>query len=178
MDEVDEGMLREFVQTEYPGLVGAVALLSGSRAAAEDAVQEALARAWERSNRGQAVQNLAAWVTTVSLNLARSALRRLRAERRARTRLAGGASVGPSTAVTPDLVDLERAIRGLPRRQREATVLRYYLDLDVVEVAEVMGAPEGTVKSLLHRARRSMAAVLGERDAESKEAAGDGERRG
>jgi RNA polymerase sigma-70 factor (ECF subfamily) len=175
---VDEAMLREFVQTEYPGLVGAVSLISGSRAAAEDAVQEALARAWERSSRGQSIQNLAAWVTTVSLNLARSALRRLRTERRARTRLAGVASVGPSPAVTPDLVDLERALRGLPRRQREAMVLRYYLDLDVVEVAKVMGVPEGTVKSLLHRARQAMAAALGERDAELKEVAGDGERRG
>src|SRR5438876_4446338 len=99
---LDEATLREFVRTEYPPLVGAVALVSGSKAAAEDAVQEALARAWERSSRGQSIENLAAWVTTVSLNLARSGLRRIRAERRARARLGGPGSPGTATGRAAD----------------------------------------------------------------------------
>src|SRR6266540_2253354 len=169
-NQVDEGMLREFVRMEYPRLVGAVALVSGSRAAAEDAVQEALARAWVGSSGGQSIENLAAWVTTVSLNLARSGLRRVRAERRARSRVGGAGVPGTATAApTADRIDLGRALRALPRRQREATVLRYYLDLDVAEVAAAMGAPEGTVKSLLHRARSAMAVALGEADIDTEE---------
>ena len=62
-DLLDEGTIREFLVATYPRLVAAVALISGSRAAAEDAVQEALARAWERSERGEQIESLPAWVT-------------------------------------------------------------------------------------------------------------------
>lgn len=156
---MDEATLHEFVHTVYPRLVGTIALISGSRAVAEDAVQEALARAWERSERGERIDSLQAWVTTVSMNLARSGLRRLRAERRARGRLADPGERGESTAAA-ERVDLRRALATLPRRQREATVLRYYLGLDVREVAEAMRSPEGTAKSLLARARAALAVAL------------------
>jgi RNA polymerase sigma-70 factor (ECF subfamily) len=156
---VDDADLREFVRTDYPRLVGAVALVCGSRATAEDAVQEALARAWERSLRNEHIESLAAWVTTVSMNLARSGLRRLRTERRARHELRRdpGEFAGQADA----RIDLRRALERLPRRQREATVLRYYLGLDVTGIAAVMGTPEGTTKSLLSRARIALGAELG-----------------
>jgi RNA polymerase sigma factor (sigma-70 family) len=57
-------------------------------------------------------------------------------------------------------MDLRRAVAALPRRQREATVLRYYLGLDVREIARVMGTPDGTTKSLLARARAALAREL------------------
>lgn len=161
---VDDASLRDFVAGVYPKLVGGLALVTGNRALAEDAVQEALARAWERSQRGERLDSLPAWVTHVSLNLARNRLRSLRAERRARDRLAG-APAGPEYAErvaerVQDRVDVRQALAGLPRRQREATVLRYYLDLDVADVATAMGVPEGTAKSLLARARNRLAQRL------------------
>ena len=144
--------------TDYPRLVAAVALVSGSRPAAEDAVQEALLRAWERSERGEEIDSLPAWVTTVSLNLARSGLRRVLAERRARARLG---RTDPAEHEEADRVDLERALAALPRRQREAVVLRYYLGMDTSEVARVLRVSEGTVKSTLFRARAALARALG-----------------
>ena len=51
--------------------MAAVSLACGSRAAAEDAVQEALARAWERSERGEHIESLRAWVMKVAINLVR-----------------------------------------------------------------------------------------------------------
>jgi RNA polymerase sigma-70 factor (ECF subfamily) len=132
--------------------------VSGSRPAAEDAVQEALLRAWERSERGERIDSLPAWVTTVSLNLARSGLRRVLAERRARARLGGADPAEPEDA---DRIDLERALAALPRRQREAVVLRYYLGMDTREVAQLLHVNEGTVKSTLFRARATLARALG-----------------
>ena len=159
--ELDEEAIREFLVAEYPRLVGAVALVSGSRPAAEDAVQEALARAWERGERGERIESPRAWVMTVALNLVRSGLRRRRAERQARTRLGEGRSTAqPST--TEDRVDISRALSALPRRQREATVLRYYLDLHVAEIAAILRINQGTVKTTLFRARRALAKALGE----------------
>ena len=153
--------IRAFLMDEYPRVVAAVALAGGSRASAEDAVQEALARAWERSERGERIDSLPAWVTTVALNLSRSRWRRVLAERRARARL----GVERSDQRAPeDLLDLERALAGLSRRQREAVVLRYYLGEDVAGVARILGVTEGTVKTTLHRARKALAAALNDRE--------------
>jgi RNA polymerase sigma-70 factor (ECF subfamily) len=155
---VDEVALREFLHTSYPRLVAAVALVCGSRPAAEDAVQEALLKAWERSEKGDEIQSLEGWVTTVALNLTRSGLRRIRSEGRARARLDTSGVGGPPTA---DRIDVQRALAGLPRRQREVAVLRYYLQLDTREVASALQLNEGTVKSTLFRARAALAEALG-----------------
>jgi RNA polymerase sigma-70 factor (ECF subfamily) len=123
-----------------------------------------MARAWERSERGADIASLSAWVTTVSLNLARSRLRRVAAERRVRTRL--GARLPSPTDSPDDRMDITQALAALPRRQREATVLRYYLGMDVKEVADVLGMSEGTAKTTLFRARGALARALGESDVE------------
>ncbi len=144
--------------TTYPRLVAAVTLVSGSRPAAEDAVQEALVRAWERSERGERIESLHGWVATVALNLARSGLRRAIAERRARARLELAPVRDPAAT---ERIDVERALARLPRRQRETVVLRYYLGMDTKEVAEVLRVHEGTVKSTLFKARTALGAALG-----------------
>jgi RNA polymerase sigma-70 factor (ECF subfamily) len=155
---VDEIAIREFLHTSYPRLVAAITLTSGSRPAAEDAVQEALLRAWERSERGDSIESLNAWVATVALNLARSGLRRVMAERKARSRLR---SVAGADLIGPERVDVERALAKLPRRQRESVACRYYLGMDTKEIAKVLKVSEGTVKSTLFRARAALAVSLG-----------------
>jgi RNA polymerase sigma-70 factor (ECF subfamily) len=161
---LDEAEFRTFLADRYPRLVAGVALIAGSRAAAEDAVQEALARAWERSDRGERFESLAAWVTRVAVNLSKSRLRRLRVEARARERIAHGA--GAATVDLDVRLDIEHALAALPRRQREVTVLRYYLGLDVEETAATLEVSTGTVKTCLFRARRALATALGETDPE------------
>jgi RNA polymerase sigma-70 factor (ECF subfamily) len=161
---LDEATIREFLAGDYSRIVAGIALVAGSRPAAEDAVQEALARAWERSLRGQPIDRLEAWVTTVAMNLARSRLRRIRAEWRARGRL----EATPVATPGPERADLRRALEALPRRQREVTVLHYYLDLDVAEVARTLRVSPGAVKSSLHWARRALARSLGEPDEEEE----------
>jgi RNA polymerase sigma-70 factor (ECF subfamily) len=145
--ELDDLAVRAFLEEEYPKVVAAVAMVSDSRPAAEDAVCEALARAWERSERGERIESLAAWVTAVAMNLSRSRWRRLLAERRARKRL--GPSAGDHDG--DRAVDVELALARLSHRQRQALVLHYYLGYEVREVAEILGIAEGTAKSTLHR---------------------------
>lgn len=157
--------IREFLVTGYPRLVAGLALAAGSRAAAEDAVQEAVARAWERSQRGEPIDSLPAWVTRVAVNLTHSRWRHARVEARGRGRLGSF----PVAADADDRMDVERALAALPRRQREATVLRYYLGLDVAEVAGALGVTEGTAKTTLFRARQALAAALGDHDEEAQD---------
>jgi RNA polymerase sigma-70 factor (ECF subfamily) len=155
-DTVDEVELGEFLRERYPRLVGAVALVTGDAASAEDAVQEAVVRAWERTERGEQIAALDRWVAAVALNLSRSRLRRLRVERLARAKLVAAPPVQPSG----DRVDIARALAELPRRQREVAVLRYVLDLSTQEIAKQMRTSDGTVKSQLFKARAHLADAL------------------
>ena len=161
---LDEAEIRGFLTRDYPRLVNAVALASGSYPAAEDAVQEALVRAWIRSERGEEVESLPAWVAAVALNLTRSGWRRAMAERRARSRLSGRS--GTAGAPTEEHVDVASALAALPRRQREVAVLRYLLEMSTAEVAAALGIGEGTVKSSLSRARAHLVEALAVDDVE------------
>ena len=155
---LDEAEIRRFLRDEYPRLVSAVALVAGDLATAEDSVQEAVVRAWERSERGEAIESLDRLIATVALNLSRSRLRHLRVERLARPRLARTEIQQP---VSDEDLDVRRALAALPRRQREVAVLHYLLDLGTRDVAVVMGTSEGTVKSQLSKARANLFITLG-----------------
>jgi RNA polymerase sigma-70 factor (ECF subfamily) len=61
-------------------------------------------------------------------------------------------------------LDLRDAVRALPRRQREAVLLHYYVGLPIAEVAALMRCAEGTVKSTLSDARANLAKALGDHD--------------
>ena len=127
-------------------------------------MQEALVRAWIRSERGEQVESLPAWVAAVALNLTRSGWRRTMAERRARRRL----PERTASAATPseEHIDVARALESLPRRQREVAVLRYLLEMNTAEVSAALGIAEGTVKSSLARARTHLAEALALDDTE------------
>lgn len=150
--------MTEFVREEYARLVNVVALVTGSGHAAEDLVQEALARAWTRSRRGEEIASLPHWVAAVALNLSRSRWRRLGAERRAHERLGrAAADVAPPDA---DRVEVMRSLAALPRRQREVAVLRYLMDMTTSETAATLRVSEGTVKNSLAKARVALAREL------------------
>jgi RNA polymerase sigma-70 factor (ECF subfamily) len=150
--------------------VNAVALACGSYPAAEDAVQEALVRAWIRSERGERPESLPAWVTAVALNQTRSGWRRAMAERRARRRLDDPARSAPPP--DEDHVEVARALAALPRREREVAVLRYLLAFDTRETAAALSIGEGTVKSSLSRARTHLADAFRVHDLEANDVEG------
>ena len=160
--------LRSFLEHEYTGVVAAVGLISRDRAGAEDAVQDALVKLLTRPP-AEPVRSVAAWVTVVASNEARTQLRRQGAEERAVTRLGGRRDAGDPLpdAVVDATLDNERvlaAMQDLPLRQRQIAVLHYYLDTAVLDIASGLGVSEGTVKTQLHRARRTLAEVLGTND--------------
>lgn len=150
--------LGEFVAAEYPRVVAAVALITGDRAGADDAVQDALV-GYLASPPTREIRNLAAWITVVASNHARGGARRTRAEERAYSRV----DLGSSTAADePALrLDVRAALATLPERQREVCTLHYLLDQSVETIAEGIGVSVGTVKTQLHRGRKALAARLG-----------------
>ena len=160
-----EGELARCVAHEYARLVAVVAVVTGATDLAEECVQEAFARAWERSQRGETFHHVAGWVVTVALNQARSGRRRRLTERRVVEKHAGEVVRWGVEGADAAIV-IRAAVDGLPRRQRDAVILYYLLDIELATVANLLGIAQGTVKSALARARATLAAALADQELE------------
>jgi RNA polymerase sigma-70 factor (ECF subfamily) len=158
MDSVEcESEFAAFCLEEHPRLVGALSLYCGDRALAEELAQDALSRACRDWRKVRELGAPGAWTHRVAINLANSYFRRASAEARAKRRLRGEESVRKDSGLDPaTAIDIRRAVASLPRRERTALILRYYLDMSVRDVAEAMDCPEGTVKTLTRKSVASL----------------------
>ncbi len=137
-----------FCRDQHPRLVRSLAVYTGDRDLAEELAQESLARAYRDWDRVGGLDHPEAWVHRVAVNLANSHFRRRRHEQAARRRAAARTTqawTDPEPGLGPVLL---AALAGLTRRQREALVLRFVLDLSVAATAEHMHCAEGTVRAL------------------------------
>jgi RNA polymerase sigma factor (sigma-70 family) len=146
----DDG-LSAFCEAEYPRLVGMLGLYCGNRAVGEELAQETLARVWRKWPKVHHLDRPDSWAHRVAINLANSHFRRVAAERRA-NRLVHPRAEIVEPPPTEELLAVREAVARLPRRQRAAVILHYFLDLSLVEVADTIGTTTPGVKSLLHRA--------------------------
>lgn len=129
---------------EHAAMVRLAHVALGSRAEAEEVVQDAFLRVHERWDR---LDEPGGYLRTCVVNGARDVLRR----RAVRERLAGRAAPvdrGPADLGADHVLD---AVDRLPPKRRLAVILRYYADLPEAEIAAALGVRPGTVKSLLHR---------------------------
>lgn len=147
----------DFVGARGPAVVRQLHAMTGDLQLAQDCVQEALARAWQRWATVHAYDDPSAWVRQVAWRLAVSRLRR------ARVGVGLLHRQGPPPDFpdpSPDRVALVAALRQLPEAQRRAVVLHHLCDLSVEQVAAETGVPAGTVKARLSRGRAALAALL------------------
>ena len=128
------------------------ALLLGSEIEAQDAVQDAALRAWDRFADLRDPARFEAWFGRILVNGCRD---RLRQRRRVRTLPMDYVPDLPAPDGLPRLVErdaLRRSLADLTPDQRTVVVLHYFAGLSLEEVAEHTGARPGTVKSRLHAA--------------------------
>jgi RNA polymerase sigma-70 factor, ECF subfamily len=149
----------DFYAASFRRLVGYLYAMTGDRAEAQDAVQEAFVRAW--SHRGQLDRDGApdAWVRATAWRIAVSRWHRAR---RGRLLLRSHAGPQVTEGPTPDRVAFIDALRKVPAEQRRALVLYYVCDLSVAQIATETGVPDGTVKARLARGRAALAPHLRE----------------
>jgi RNA polymerase sigma-70 factor (ECF subfamily) len=152
----------DFYRTTSRRVVHQVYAMTGDLAEAQDCVQEAYARAWQRWGRVGSMADPEAWVRTVARRVAVSRWRRTMTSTRHLLRQRGE-PVAPAPSEDHQLI--VQALRQIPRAQREAIVLHHLVGLPVAQVAAETGAPEGTVKARLHRGRTALAEIIGPLDA-------------
>jgi RNA polymerase sigma-70 factor (ECF subfamily) len=135
------------------------------RVDAEEAVQEALVRAWLRRDACRSPEAPLPWMLEITRNEARRLLGRQ--ARRASRELVDAITASPDSeesqfADAAVRVTLEQALASLAEADQRMLRLRYADDLTQGEVARRLGLPEGTVKVRLHRARRRLRRLLAE----------------
>ena len=130
---------------------------------AADAAQEALTRAWLRRGKKRKGVDWWTWAAGFAVRVCREVIRERRLEGRDL----------PNDPETPGHVfddaasslrgdpDLQAAVHALPNRQREVTVLRFLVGQSIREVATTLECPEGTVKSNLFKAMRTLRGRFG-----------------
>lgn len=137
--------------------------VTGDREAARDAVQDALVAVYLRWRRLVAGGEPDAYARRIIINRHISWWRRL--GRRERLTAFDDQSGSATEAAQDRVADADvarRLLAGLPTRQRAAVALRFYDDLAFAEIGLILGCPESTARSYVHRALERLRAQLKE----------------
>ena len=141
----------DLFRVEFAPMVRLATLMTGSQHVAEELVMDAFARVAPRIDE---LDRPGAYLRTSVVNAARSHQRQRR--RRARHRLEPVA-----VAVhDPEIDELWSRLSQLRPDERACVVLRYYDDLPLAEIAELLELPLGTVKSHIHRSLATLRTLL------------------
>ncbi len=133
------------------------------RAEAEDATQDVFLSIWRGLPAYTEAAELSTWIYAITRNTCVSALRKRHPELSLDgadgcSELLPAAEAAPNTATLSVLALLDQ----LPEKQRHIVTLFYFEDRSCEQVAQLLGVPVGTVKALLHRARRKLIELAGE----------------
>lgn len=154
--QVGDAQAFEALYRENADRVYALCLrMSGDGQRAEELVQDAFVRAWEKLGTFRGDARFSTWLHRLTVNLVLQT-RRSRGRRRDREVTAPDLEVFGRAAVSAmpgTRVDLERIIAGLPEKAREVLVLRDVQGYKYKEIASMTGVTLGTVKAQIHRAR-------------------------
>ena len=131
---------------------------------AQDAAQESLVRVWKALAKYYQRASLSTWIYTITRNRCLTAIERRR-ELDSLSDPAVEHEAEAAQTVAPDndqdhLALLRELVDALPERFRRPLVLFYYEERSVAEVAQMLGQPEGTVKTNLYRARAALVEQL------------------
>jgi RNA polymerase sigma-70 factor (ECF subfamily) len=157
---------------ERPVFAMLLRLAGGRRAIAEEWLQEAFTRVWlGAATHDPARGEVRPWIYKVALNTARSEMARKRyrtphvsideAELDLPDETAGEKGVAARMDEARQAIAFAHALGRLPGFMREVVVLRCSRELTFAEIAEVTGAPQGTLKSRFHRAVAALREALG-----------------
>jgi RNA polymerase sigma-70 factor (sigma-E family) len=153
--------LADLYHRHYRDLLRLAALLLDDPSACEDVAQEAFIRVLGRLDRIREPELTLAYLRQTVVNLSRSTLRRrLVAMRHDRSQPREHQSPEEAGHAAVQRAAIVLALQKLPRRQREAVVLRFYGDLTEAQTAEAMGVSVGSVKSSTSRGLTALGSHL------------------
>ena len=163
-----EAAADELVDLYADRLLRAASLLLNDRHLAEDAVQETLLATVTRIGQFRGESSLYSWMYAILMRWCRRQQHRRKIDSNLSllsseelTDVAGeDVSVEVAWEKAQRTLQVSRAVGGLSQAYREVVVLFYHEEFSIAEISRMTGKPEGTIKSLLHRARQKLAQTL------------------
>ncbi|MFN2544565.1 MAG: RNA polymerase sigma factor [Actinomycetota bacterium] len=143
----------ELFRAEHGRLLRALFLVTGSAQEAEDVMQEAFVRVWDRWDRVRTMNDPVGYLYRTAMNAFRSRYRRAA---RAAKRVFTPRTRTDEIAAVEDRDEAFRALRSLSPRQREALVLTEYVGYSSEEAGAVMNIRPATVRALAHQGRERL----------------------
>jgi RNA polymerase sigma-70 factor (sigma-E family) len=158
-----EAAVGALYQTSALGLIRLAYVMLGDLPSAEDVVQEAFCGLYRQWGRLDGADGALYYVRASVLNGCRSVLRHRAVRRRGLAEQPPAVSAEAVVLGGEEREEVIRALGGLPHRQREVLMLRFYCDLSDEQIARVMGIGQSTVRSTAHRALQALGQILKER---------------
>jgi RNA polymerase sigma-70 factor, ECF subfamily len=149
----DVASFEGFFETNRRSLYGALCLVTGDRSEAEELMQDAFLKVWERWDRVAVLDDPTAYLYRTAMNLFRNRVRRALVA--ARKVLSAGAATDDLAAIE-DRDEVVRRLRPLPPRQRAAILLTTYLEYSSDEAARILGIRASTVRALTAQGRAGL----------------------
>ncbi len=156
----DHGAFEVLATSAGDRLYAVARLILRSADLAEDAVQEALIRAWRQLPSLRDPDRFDAWLYRLVVNACADQGRQLRRWSQQVRPLQLDASISDDTGSVADREQLERGFRRLKPEQRAVIVLHYYSGFSTPEIAGILGIAEGTARSRLYYATEALRAAL------------------
>jgi RNA polymerase sigma-70 factor, ECF subfamily len=153
---------QDFFEATYPGLFGAMCIVTGNRADAEELVQEAFLKVWERWGRVHQMDNPTGYLYRTAMNAFRMRYRRAATAAR---RFARDIARSPELDVFEAKFEIDQGLAQLTTRQRAAVVLTELLEMSSVEAGAALGVRPATVRKLAQQGRESLRRAIGGYDA-------------
>lgn len=162
----------ELVDRYERRLVAFLARRCGDATAAEDLAQESFVRAWRSIGRYDARRRFSTWLFTIGARLATDHLRRRGRERETNRGFASEPSragvTGPVEAARAGGEVWRAAERVLSEESMSALWLRYVAEMEIPDIARVLGRTRGTTRVILFRARERVAKALGATESDAR----------
>ncbi|MFC5471029.1 RNA polymerase sigma factor [Cohnella suwonensis] len=163
-DALEEGQLEHLITAYWNDVWNYVYVMTGDRSASDDLAQETFIRAFRSLSSYRGDASYRTWLLRIARN---AALNYRRSSFFRRIVLFGDVPVGrKSRSAETEYMEKERVsemwreVFRLPAKMREVLLLDAKYDMSIRDIAELLGLPEGTVKSRLSRARSRMEAWL------------------
>ena len=164
----NEDAIETLVRVHEAGIFRLALSILGDEAEANEVTQETFLSALRALPSYQEKKSLKAWLYTIALNHSRSHLRKRKVIERLRSTLTGIFRGETEKQVSPEETVIQnekeaalwRSLNELDERHRLVVVLRYFHELSIAEISEILSVNEGTIHSRLHSAREKLRDAL------------------
>jgi RNA polymerase sigma-70 factor (ECF subfamily) len=164
----NEDTIEIFVRQYETGVFRLALSIVGDEAEASEVTQETFLSALRALSSYQERTSFKAWLYTIALNQSRSHLRKRKVIERLRTTLTSIFRVEHEKQISPEETIIQnekeaaiwRSLNQLDERHRIVMILRYFHELSIAEISEILSVNEGTIHSRLHNAREKLRDAL------------------